>query len=154
MFLTVHTPASIIIGKLISNPILAFVLAFVFHFILDAIPHDPFIPENVFLLIAFMDLLLVCFLIFVLYKKKKIKLNSVYVFAILGGIVPDAMWFFSELINHKLYFLKLHTYFHHEIIHKMFYSQIFLPVWLVVLVQGSFLFLGLFVFLKIKKRKI
>ncbi len=39
MLLTVHATAGALIGQQISNPLLAFFLAFISHFILDIIPH-------------------------------------------------------------------------------------------------------------------
>ena len=39
MFLTVHATAAVLITQKISNPLLAFIIGFISHYILDAIPH-------------------------------------------------------------------------------------------------------------------
>jgi hypothetical protein len=40
MYQIVHGMAGAVIGSRLDSPILAFILGFVSHFILDAIPHD------------------------------------------------------------------------------------------------------------------
>lgn len=39
MLLTVHATAGAMIGQQVNNPVLAFILSFVSHFVLDMIPH-------------------------------------------------------------------------------------------------------------------
>ena len=152
MYLTIHTPFSLIIGKLISNPLLAFILAFVFHFVLDAIPHDPLTSLNIFVISAYIDLFLLSILIYILVRKKKLKLNTTYFCAILGGMFPDIILALNILTLNKIKILQIITHFHSSIVHKLIYPNIFISLNWAILIQGITFVLGLLLFLKLSKK--
>lgn len=155
MYLTVHTPFSLIIGKKIKNPFLAFTMAFIAHFILDAIPHDPAwqgaTQLNFFIIIA-VDFLLLFFFLLIIRKYQKNILKSVSILsAIAGGIVPDILWGINIISPIKFDFIVQYQNFHH-FVHLIFVDNIFIPWQLVVLVQGGTFILGLIYYLKIFKK--
>jgi hypothetical protein len=119
MFLTVHGAIGIIIGQRISNPLLAFVVGFISHYIFDIIPHgDTRAPEKWKNIIhtAFAALIdLIILIIFILWLGIKVDiLNLNTALAFFGSIIPDFLQGFYFLTNKKKFvrFQEVHNFFH------------------------------------------
>ncbi|HPA25625.1 MAG TPA: hypothetical protein PLK76_02605 [bacterium] len=156
MYLTVHTPISLIIGTKIKNPFLAFALAFLAHFILDSIPHDPAWQAAThlnFIITIATDFLLLFFLLLTIKKYRKNILKSASVLsAIAGGILPDVLWGINIISPIKFYFITQYQNFHHWV-HLIFYHEQYIDWRLVILSQGLTFLLGLLCYLKISNNK-
>jgi len=157
MYLTVHTPFSLIIGTKIKNPFVSFFVAFLSHFILDAIPHDPKWQTDSafnFAITVIIDFILVFSLLIILNKYKKNILSSISLLsATAGGIMPDVLWGINIISPIKFYFLNQYQNFHHWV-HTIFYQKMFISWPMVILIQGATFLTCLIAFLKISKSKI
>jgi len=158
MYLTVHTPTSLIIGTLISNPLLAFILAFVFHLLWDVVPHDAkFIDEDelwqkkikFFSILALIDFLLIFVLLFLLFKYQKINFTCSIISAFIGGVLPDILWGFNMLTKRKINILNKYYLFHNNVIHKLINKKIYISPIKMIFVQTIVLLITLLVYLKL-----
>lgn len=134
MFVTVHAAAATIIGKKMTNPILAFIIGFISHFILDIIPHG---DENLgkkflgiklktredFRILAMYGSIdsfcLAVFLIF-LFTNFEFADTSTVIWAIIGGILPDIIVALHKITKLRClnWFAKLHSLNHGLIVHR------------------------------------
>ncbi len=101
MLLTVHATAGALIGQQLNNPILAFVVAFVSHFILDIIPHgdQDWIDEykgdqktkvkKIISIVAIDVVILLALLVSRFYYTDSFVPSLSIASGILGGILPD-----------------------------------------------------------------
>jgi hypothetical protein len=97
MFLTVHAASGLVIGRFVKNPILAFLVAFIVHFLFDIIPHgdtkvDPKYKNPIHIATAgLIDVLvLICYLFFMVFNGVKFwQLNMICSF--IGSILPDVL---------------------------------------------------------------
>ncbi len=101
MFLTVHATAGALIGQQLNNPVLAFVLSFVSHFILDLLPHgdQDWIDEykgdqkakvkKIISIVAIDIVILLALLISRFYYIASFAPSLSIAAGILGGILPD-----------------------------------------------------------------
>ncbi|MFA5188635.1 MAG: hypothetical protein WC460_04710 [Patescibacteria group bacterium] len=125
MFLTVHGAIGIIIGQRIQNPIFAFFLGLIAHYIFDAIPHgDSRTPQNwkgmMFLIsAAAIDILTLGSLLLIFYQRIEFLKPSVY-WAFFGSLLPDFFQAIYLTSNKKFLKLhqKLHNFFHFLIAKK------------------------------------
>jgi hypothetical protein len=127
MLLTVHAAAGAIIGQQINNPILAFVLAFVSHFILDMIPHgdQDWIDEykgdqkskvkKILSIVVIDAVILLGLLISRYFYIDSFMPNLNIAVGILGGILPDLLVACHELSD-KLF---KNIYKFHFIMHDL-----------------------------------
>lgn len=109
MLLSVHATVGAIIGENVGTPLLAFILGFISHFILDIIPHgdeelikayrNDFKNRGMLYLIIF-DLISTITLLALLFLFHKISFNYTVIWGIIGGVVPDLMVAINE-ITHK-----------------------------------------------------
>lgn len=125
MLLTVHATAGALIGQQINNPVLAFVLAFISHFILDIIPHgdQDWIEEykgdqkskvKKIISIVVIDIVILLVLLVSKYYYSESFAPSLSIGAgILGGILPDFLVGCHELSD-RLFkkFYKFHFWIH------------------------------------------
>ena len=138
MFITVHAAASAIIGEEITYPPLAFIVAFLFHFVLDIIPHgDQQLGKKFFGLnlskfkekgyvksLALYGSLDACFLAFFLiflFKNFQFTNQDSVVWAIIGGILPDILVALHKLTSSRVlgWFNTLHLKIHHLAIDRL-----------------------------------
>jgi len=99
MFLTVHSLVALTSTKYISNPLILFGVNFIFHYILDSIPHGDgndiekgFKKKNLnYFILASLDFIFVIIISFNFYQIYKPPINNI-LFAILGAILPDILW--------------------------------------------------------------
>ena len=130
MYLTVHAAAGALIGNQINNALLAFILGFLSHFILDRIPHkDPASPEDFlestlklskkmkqFIAIVIIDIALLSFLTLLFFKRDIFIYASPVAFGIFGAILPDILAGFYILTGNKYLkkFQKIHNAIHFD----------------------------------------
>lgn len=130
MLLTVHATAGALIGQQINNPYLAFVLAFISHFILDMIPHgdQDWIEEykgnqkakvKKIISIVTLDILALLALLISKYYFNSFVPTLNVVAGIIGGVLPDLLVGIHELSN-KLFKKFYHFHF---VIHDMIKYQ-------------------------------
>ncbi|MFH1866573.1 MAG: hypothetical protein ABIJ81_00605 [Patescibacteria group bacterium] len=119
MYLTVHGAAALIIARAIPNPIIAFLVSLLSHFILDFIPHgDEFLTKSftppralrrLFGAAIIDGILLVFFVLLYLVVTPDYQLSLLSA-SLFGALLPDLLMA-SYLIT-KTRWLKKFTYFH------------------------------------------
>jgi len=156
MYQIVHGTAGLLIGSQTGNPWLAFILAILSHFVLDAIPHDSlevkhWQDKGNFIkrvsLIAFIDLVLLVIVLTILWFNGKITFNSSIVAGIIGAILPDYIWGLGELFKIKSKWLEKYKQLHngdHALLHK----NIYIPLKYGLPIQLFFITLFIYLFLK------
>jgi hypothetical protein len=117
MILSAHILTAAAIASKVPNPILGIFLAFLSHYLLDAIPHKEYSVKNIFernwkdslsdFLKVSLDGLLGVFLVYLIADK-----NIFIYLGALAGIVPDGIAFLSLLFP-KYKLLNIHQSFHH-----------------------------------------
>ncbi|MGA2418153.1 MAG: hypothetical protein ABSF55_02860 [Candidatus Staskawiczbacteria bacterium] len=126
MILLVHLLLGALIGKEINNPILAIILAFLSHYLLDFLPHTEYDIENITkrqwrkavsqIIKALLDFCSGIMLIF-LFSNPALPAGRqaiIYVCAFFA-ILPDGLSFLSSFSKNKI--LQKHLELHHEKIH-------------------------------------
>ena len=138
MFLTAHSAIGVAIATKATNPWLAFIFAFIAHYVIDAIPHgDEILFDNMktkkekYTKLTIM--LIIDFAIIALYLlliMTKISLNPVIIFtAVLGSILPDILWGLYDIkpVSVLKPFVKLHN-----ICHNIFNKKLSLKTGLII----------------------
>ncbi|MFA5047947.1 MAG: hypothetical protein WC516_02820 [Patescibacteria group bacterium] len=171
MFITVHAAASVIVGEEITYPPLAFIISFLFHFVLDIIPHgdqqlakkflglnlSKFKEKGYIKTLALYGSLDACFLAFFLiflFKNFQFPNRDSVVWAIIGGILPDILVALHKLTNSRLlsWFNKLHFKVHHLAIDRLGgdipikYGLVVEAVMLAIIIAILIIFSCLFIF--------
>lgn len=146
MLLSVHATVGAIIGENVNTSLLAFVLAFISHFLLDIIPHgdaalikayrNDFKNRGMLYLIIF-DLLSTAILLALLFYFHKITYSPMVLWGIIGGVVPDFMVAAYEITDK--YFSRWHKV--HAWTHDRLHWTI--PLKLGILVQIIIIYLML-----------
>jgi len=138
MFLTVHAATSALIGKKIINPFFSFIVAFIFHFIIDMIPHgdrdygkrvfdsrfqrfrdeEKFKRMSAYLLI---DCIAMVYFLLYLFKNFHWAKDDGVEWAIVGGILPDFLIGFFMVTKSKWLrkFFSFHHKVHYLLVNKM-----------------------------------
>ncbi|OGY91784.1 MAG: hypothetical protein A3H70_02610 [Candidatus Komeilibacteria bacterium RIFCSPLOWO2_02_FULL_48_11] len=124
MYLTIHAAAGAAIGQFISNPLLAFILGFVSHFILDIIPHGDegikhwkWFKTDLGRLAAatLIDFFVLCAvaMYWLIYSPVNVFPGMIYGMA--GAVLPDTLWGLHELTGTPLlnWYSKSHSSLHH-----------------------------------------
>ncbi len=148
MLLSVHATVGAIIGEHVDTPLLAFILAFISHFVLDIIPHgdealvkayrNDFKRKAMKYLIVF-DLLSTIILLAMLFFFHKIEFRSTVIWGIIGGVLPDFMVAIHEITKkHFSRTHKLHFLIHDGLNNKIHWSM---PLKLGLLVQIIIIYL-------------
>jgi len=129
MLLSVHATVGAIIGQNVSTAILAFVLAFISHFVLDIFPHGDealvkayrgnFKNRGMIYLIIF-DVATTAILIPLLFLTQKVNFMPTVIWGIIGGVIPDFFVGIYE-ITHKHFRRthKLHAWLHNILGHQI-----------------------------------
>jgi hypothetical protein len=150
MLLSVHATVGAVIGENVNTPLLAFILGFISHFILDIIPHgdeelikayrNDFKNRGMLYLIFF-DLIATVILMFALFYWHKVDLTATVIWGMIGGVAPDFMVAINE-ITHKHFCRtqKLHLWTHDKIGHKLNWAM---PLQLGLLLQLIIIYLFL-----------
>ncbi|PIS05122.1 MAG: hypothetical protein COT81_02755 [Candidatus Buchananbacteria bacterium CG10_big_fil_rev_8_21_14_0_10_42_9] len=134
MFLTVHSVVGANLGKISPDPITAFILGFISHFLIDLIPHgdyEYFAPHKFptrwkrirkIMAFAIVDSTLATIVVS-LYMAWALPLNPWSIAAgVIGAIMPDLLMGIGEMTDKKFLgrFWKFHLKFHHfEVENKM-----------------------------------
>ncbi|OGY41831.1 MAG: hypothetical protein A2Y82_00670 [Candidatus Buchananbacteria bacterium RBG_13_36_9] len=125
MLLSVHATVGAIIGENVNTPLLAFVLAFISHFILDIIPHGDKelikayrndFKNKAMLYLIYFDLVTTPILLGLLFYSGHITYSRTVLWGIIGGILPDILVAIHE-ISDKL-FSRTHKF--HNWTHERF----------------------------------
>lgn len=125
MLLTVHATTGALIGQQVNNPILAFVLGFISHFVLDMIPHgdQDWIEEyksdqkskakKIICIVAIDAIILFTLLVSQYFYGDSFAPSLSIASGILGGILPDFIVVCHELSD-KLFknFYRFHFFIH------------------------------------------
>ena len=124
MFLAPHTVTALWITTKITNPLLAFILAIVSHFLLDIIPHgDEDLGKyvntkdrkiNYMLKVGSFDIIVSASLVyFYLIRYPNVDLFIVYA-AVLGAWLPDILWTSIEVLKVKsmYWYVRFHAKMH------------------------------------------
>jgi hypothetical protein len=125
MFISVHASAGALIGQQVKNPILAFILAFASHFVLDMIPHgdQDWIDEykdgeqtkvrKIIAIVALDGVVLATLLISKFFFIDSFMPSLNIAAGILGGVLPDLLVACHELSD-RLFknFYKFHFIMH------------------------------------------
>lgn len=151
MFLTVHTPAGLIISKYLKKSWLIFILSLISHYLLDIFPHDStdMTTGSAFVKAGVVDLIIVAVLLFTLWRLKKVKINKRTIAGVAGALLPDfltGLHIFFPAIG----VLEQIASFNHFVHTILFGRFIALPLWQWLPLQLSALFLLLIFFLKKK----
>jgi len=159
MYQVVHGLSGVLIGSQTNNPIIAFILGIVSHFILDAIPHDSIEIHNwqnngkgekmkKFVLEAGLDLFLFLLIILILASTGKLRINMSIAAGVMGTLLPDYTWAMAELFKIKNTVMDKYRQLHNWV-HRIFYKSIYLPGKYVIPIQlgGVILFIFLYLLL-------
>ncbi|MBU1146043.1 hypothetical protein KKD80_00640 [Patescibacteria group bacterium] len=125
MLLTVHATAGALIGQQINNPLLAFILSFVSHFVLDLVPHgdQDWIDEykgdqkskvvKIIMIVAVDIVILLGLLVSRFYFIDSFATGLSIASGIIGGLLPDFLVGCHELSN-RLFkkFYRFHFWIH------------------------------------------
>lgn len=126
MFITPHTAVAIWISTRIADPVLAFILAIVSHFVLDIIPHgDEQLDEHIedkkkkffyLMKVASVDVALAVLLIYFFVNHGPTVNFYVLYSAIFGAWLPDIAWISIEYFKlNKFYWYIIY----HEKVHNL-----------------------------------
>jgi len=108
MFLSVHSMVALTSIKYIHNPLLLFIVNFVLHYVLDAIPHEE--RDNIrgaetnnqkTFILACLDFVFVGILSFKFYQIFNYD-KYLITAALLGAILPDVLWGLYAVTNFKI----------------------------------------------------
>jgi hypothetical protein len=92
MILTAHIVAGGTVGEAIGNPFIAFFVAILLHFILDAIPHFDDVRDGKefnFKQYLFSGSDLILSILLLLYLKPDLSIKSPFLWGAIGGVLPD-----------------------------------------------------------------
>ncbi len=170
MFATTHVLASIVISQHTPTPWWAFFISLLSHYFLDLIPHgdrpiDSWLKRGSYfkkaMIVFLSDAALLVIFFITAYQKMMLPRPAIVTAAIVGGILPDALWILYDmykrylerhgifrlflsriepLLNHHK---KIHNYIDHSPInHKI--SPIGLGIAAQILFLGIFIALALY----------
>ncbi|HRY63129.1 MAG TPA: hypothetical protein P5267_00785 [Patescibacteria group bacterium] len=145
MYQIVHGIAGVAIGSRLGNPILAFVLGILSHFILDAIPHDSNEARNwenngtdrfvkKIALEAILDLWGLIIFVLIMQEGFGIYLSYPMIAGLVGGILPDYIWGLTELFKIKNQALLKFKAWHTKV-HTLIFKPIYLPLKYTAIIQ-------------------
>jgi hypothetical protein len=157
MFLTVHAVSGLVIGKYLTNPLLAFLAGFLSHYLLDAIPHDPKewkkwqAPANFkfFFTVMFVELPLMAVISIILIKLNYLPLTTSTLFGVLGAVAPDFLFGLNDLFPGLKIFLpfkKMNNFVHVLFSKKKIIPTFSIKYWLPL--HLFFLFIFLYILIK------
>ena len=117
MILAPHIIVGAIIGAKIKKPFLVIILAFLSHFVLDAIPHWDY---SITLLNVIIDVPIGLLIVFLAVRSKNMFNKNYLPYIALGifaSLLPDALWWISSLTNSRI--LDIYTQSIHHKIHYL-----------------------------------
>lgn len=138
MFITVHAVAATIIGKSIPNPLLAFLIGVLSHFILDIIPHGDsqmgkkfwsqrlkFLQDKgelkMMAVYGSIDSIVLAFFLMFLFKNFEFTRADNVIWAMVGSIIPDITVLIYKLKDFRIikWFFNLHNKNHNLLVNKI-----------------------------------
>ena len=126
MFLTVHVASGVIIGQYIANPLLAFIIGFILHYITDIIPHgDTSVAKKYknpihIATAALVDLIILLIVIVFLFLNQINLFKPSIMAGMLGAMLPDILQGFYYIYRGKVFkrLQNIHNLFHDAISKK------------------------------------
>lgn len=124
MFLTVHAPVGAAIGALAGEPVAAFALGFLSHFVLDAIPHgdehlghamEHSAKVRYFVKLAAVDGILMTGALLALLTPWTAWPSAAVLAGIAGGVAPDVLQGLGEAFPERRWLAAFHRF--HDYIH-------------------------------------
>lgn len=129
MYLSIHALTGAVIGQNIDSPLWAFTLGFIFHFIMDIIPHgdgklvlayEKSGKKKAALFMIGADIILTVLMIFFFSSREIINLRVTGMSAaIIGSLLPDLLCAFYELLNLFPRFHKFHSFSHNFLMKRV-----------------------------------
>jgi hypothetical protein len=138
MFITIHAATGALIGTELANPVLAFAVSFILHFLIDIIPHgDRELGKKFFGLInkkiseeekikslaayGIIDYIVLIFFLLFMFKNFSFAKVDGVIWGIIGGILPDLLVALFVLTKTKYlkWFFDFHKWNHHLVIGKL-----------------------------------
>lgn len=138
MFITIHAATGALIGTELSNPLIAFGIGFILHFLMDIIPHgDRELGKKFFGLLnkrlseeeklrslaayGLIDYIILVFFILYAFKNFSFAKDDGVIWAMVGSIIPDLLVALYMLTKTKWlkWFFDFHYWVHHLIINKL-----------------------------------
>jgi len=123
MFLTIHAATGAFIGEQVHSPIMAFILGFLSHFVLDIFPHGDYEAiknyrqgkkiKTMFSIVLIDGIIMTLFILLLFTKKDFFHPNTV-AWGITGSILPDLLVGIYELTGK--YFKKFRNF--HYFLHN------------------------------------
>ena len=134
MFLATHATVGAMIGRACPNPILAFVLAFASHFLMDMIPHgDSHVYESysqgkrVRLAVSYtmIDAVVTAYLVVGISQAHLFDNGFNVAAGIIGGLLPDLLIGVYEVTKSKLLvpFHRFHFFMHNLVVNRKWITQ-------------------------------
>jgi hypothetical protein len=117
MLISVHAVVGAIIGENVNKPLIAFVLAFISHFLLDLIPHGDKelikayrndFKNKAMLYLIYFDLITTPILLGLLFYTHEITYSEPVLWGIIGGVLPDILVGIHEIFDK--YFTRTHKF--------------------------------------------
>jgi hypothetical protein len=133
MFLTVHSSIGLTVSHYLTNPFLAFLSGFIFHYLSDIIPHgDTKAPKHFYNLIfitlaGLIDLFFLSLFLLVIMLSRHSWLSLSEIAAILGSIIPDSFQLlYFKYPKNKIFgkIHQVHSFFHNLISKKLEFSLV------------------------------
>ena len=130
MTITTHATIGAVIGQATGNPVLAFVIGFLSHFLIDIIPHgDTGLADNFRIYkkqrkqavaYSIVDGIIAIFFVLLLANVKDIGQMSLFSWGIVGAVLPDLLVGLYLITKTKYLrsFNRLHFYFHNLYVYR------------------------------------
>ncbi len=129
MFLATHATVGALIGRAAPDPVSAFILSFVSHFLLDIVPHgdanlykDYKRGNKVKLALSYtmIDAIVTAYLVVAIAQARLFDSGINVAMGIVGGLLPDLLVGIFEVTNTKLLarFHGIHFYFHNLFVNR------------------------------------
>lgn len=124
MTLTTHATLGAVIGQATGNPVLAFVIGFISHFLIDMVPHgDCYLSDNYRIhkcnrkrsvAYVMVDAVIAMLFVLFLFNVKDIVSVRNFTWGIIGSVLPDLLVGMYDLTKSRYlkWFFDLHFFFH------------------------------------------
>jgi hypothetical protein len=139
MYLTVHAASGLVIGSFISSSLLAFLVGFISHLVLDMVPHDPIEIKRwrlgkikKILLVELIDMPLMILTLLILTRGTNLIWTKSMAWAVVGALLLDFLWGLYYLVPAKLKFIFWPFYKINQLSHVVFTKNYYVSykIWL------------------------
>lgn len=134
MFLATHATVGAMIGRAVPNPILAFILAFFSHFLMDMIPHgdshvydDYTKGKRVRMAVSYtvIDAVITAYLIVGISQARLFDNGMAVAAGIIGGLLPDLLIGVYEITKTRFLtsFHRFHFFMHNLVVNRKWVTK-------------------------------